>query len=190
KIAYIVGILILIGVFFGDYQDPTDSLIMGIFIFPFLAAFIMGEVTVRGKENLFIFRKAPSGESRLIRARLLQGCLVVVPIAVVYAIISLILTPGITPFFFLTFIGMMVLIVAGYVAFALGLFLFKPVFTDKPAELMVHVMILMMTSVFLFIFSFELMGTILGGISMFTLIIWILGITFLYLGKKNLSRIE
>ena len=186
KIAYIIGILVLVGVFFGDYEKPTGAMMMGIFLFPILVAFVVGEVTVRGKENLFIYRKAPSGEGRLVKGRLLQGWLVVVPIVVVYATISLILVPQITFISLLTYAGLLVLIVAAYVAFTLGLFLLMPVFSEKPAELMGNAMILMMVSIGLFIVSTIVFGFLL----LYVPLIWLVGIVFLYLGKRNLSRIE
>lgn len=147
---------------------------------------MVGEVTVRGKENLFIYRKAPSGEGRLVKGRLLQGWLVVVPIVVVYATISLILVPQITFISLLTYAGLLVLIVAAYVAFTLGLFLLMPVFSEKPTELMGNAMILMMVSIGLFIVSTIVFGFLL----LYVPLIWLVGIVFLYLGKRNLSRIE
>jgi len=191
KIIYIVGLLVLISVFFGmDREDPADALVQGIFLFPFLAAFVVGEVTVRGKESLFLYRKAPGGEGALVKARLLQGCLVVLPIATVFAVISLVLVPQITLLELLAFTGLLILIVAAYVAFSLGLFLLMPVFTDKPAELMANVMIVMITSIVLFIVCTIIMEGFLGALLLLTLMIWVLGIIFLYLGKRNLSRIE
>ena len=186
KIAYVVGLLVLVGVFFGGYEEPTGVVFMGIFLLPILAAFVVGEVTVRGKENLFIYRKAPLGEGRLIRGRLLQGWLVVIPIVAVYATISLILVPQITFISLLAYAGLLVLIVAAYVAFALGLFLLMPVFSEKPADLMANIMIVMMGSIGLFIVS-----TIVFGLPLlYVPLSWLVGIVFLYLGKRNLSRIE
>ena len=186
KIAYVVGLLVLVGIFFGDYEGPIGAMIMGIFLFPILAAFVVGEVTVRGKENLFIYRKAPSGEGRLVKGRLLQGWLVVIPIVAVYATISLILVPQITFISLLTYTGLLVLIVAAYVAFALGLFLLMPVFSEKPAELMVNAMILTMVSAGLLMVSMIVFDLPL----LYLPLIWLLGIVFLYLGKRNLGRIE
>ncbi len=186
KIAYIVGLLVLVGVFFGDYKEPTGAVFMGIFSLPILAAFVVGEVTVRGKENLFMYRKAPLGEGRLIKGRLLQGWIVVIPIVAVYATISLILVPQVTFISLLTYAGLLVLIAAAYVALALGLFLLMPVFTEKPAGLMGNVMILTMVSVGLFMVSVIVFDLPL----LYLPLIWLLGIVFLYLGKKNLSRIE
>ncbi|GAG60683.1 unnamed protein product [marine sediment metagenome] len=159
---------------------------MGIFSLPILAAFVVGEVTVRGKENLFMYRKAPLGEGRLIKGRLLQGWIVVIPIVAVYATISLILIPQVTFISLLTYAGLLVLIAAAYVALALGLFLLMPVFTEKPAGLMGNAMILTMVSVGLFMVSIIVFDLPL----LYLPLIWLLGIVFLYLGKRNLSRIE
>jgi len=186
KIAYVVGILVLVLVFMSDYEEPAEAMGIGIFMLPLLAAFVVGEVTVRGKGNLFIYRKAPSGEGRLVKGRLLQGWLVVVPIAAVYAIISLILVPQITFISLLTYTGLLMLIVAAYVAFALGIFLLMPVFSEKPADLMGNLMIIMMVSAGLFIVSMVVFGLPL----LYVPLSWLVGIVFLYLGKRNLSRIE
>lgn len=191
KIVYIVGLLVLMGVFFGwEREEAEDALMMGIFVFPFLTAFVVGEVTVRGKESLFLYRKAPGGEGRLVKARLLQGCLVVLPIATAYAVISLVVVPQITLLQVLALTGLMILIVAGYVTFSLGLFLLRPVFTDKPAELMGNVMIMMVSSMVLFIVCVIIMNSLLQALLLMTLLVWMIGATFLTRGKRNLSRIE
>lgn len=75
-------------------------------------------------------------------------------------------------------------------AFSLGLFLLMPVFTDRPAELMLNVMIVMITSIVLFMVCEIIMGSLLEALLLLTLIVWMIGIVFLYLGKKNLSKIE
>ncbi len=189
KVAYFVGLLVLIGVFFGNWHDPFESIVMGIFIFPFLAGFVMGEVTVRGKENFFIYRKAPHGESNLIKARLLQGWLIIVPIALVYSGITVIFATGITLLSWFATVGFMVLFVSAYVAFALGLFLLMPVFTDKPAELMLNVMIIMIVSMVLFFVSVFLFSGIWSMVAMLVMV-WVLGTSFLYIGGLKLSSIE
>jgi hypothetical protein len=190
KIAYIAGLLILITVFLGyDNDSPLGALVMGIFIFPLFAAFVVGEVTVRGKENFFIFRKAPLGEGRLVKARLLQAWLVVLPFAAIYGIFALLLVPQISIVTLALFTVLLVGIVAANVAFALGLFLLMPVFTDKPAELMGNAMILMMTTLFLFFFSSFTFGAT-RGMLVLVLLSWLTGIVFLLLGTRNLSRIE
>ena len=83
-IAYAVGIVAMVGIFFSDPssgpEDPLVSLsILGI---PFLAGFVIGTVS-RGKTAFFMYRKSPSGVGRFVKARFVQGCLVVVQIAIV-----------------------------------------------------------------------------------------------------------
>lgn len=189
KIAYMLGILTMIAIFFGDFEDAFSAIALGIFLFPFLTVFIVGEVTIRGKENLFIYRKAPMGEDRYIRGRLVQGWLIVMPIAAVYSTIMVILVPGIDALTFLTTVGFVLLYVAAAVMFALGVFLMFPVFTDKPSELMLNAMAIMMVSMFLFIF----VEAIIGGqwaLLLMLVIYWALAISALSAGKKRLSDLE
>ncbi len=184
-----VGLLVLVSIFFGETDAPTGALVMGIFILPFLAGFVVGEVTVRGKDNLFIYRKSPFGEGRYVKARLVQAWLVVIPVAAAFSVVSLLRVSQITPASLLAYAGFVVLILAANVAFALGLFLLMPVFSDKPAELMGNIMILMFVSIFSFIFVMEIFGQPLGPY-LLILLEWVLGIVFLSLGKRHLSRIE
>jgi len=111
--------------------------------------FVVGEVTLRGKESLFIYRKAPYGVGRLVKARLLQGWLVMLPIVVAITAVRTILLPQTTFISLLTSTGIMVLIVAGYVAFALGLALLNPAFSRKSRSFMVNMMIVPQTGVIL-----------------------------------------
>lgn len=187
KIVYIVGLLILINIFFGSDDDPIGALIMGIFIFPMLAVFVVGEVTLRGKEALFIYRKAPSGVNRLISARLVHGWLVTIPFAVVTIAVSLFMVPQITFISLLTSIGFIILFVAANVAFALGVSLLMPAFTEK--ESMVNVMIVLMASMFLFMPLLVVFGEIWGMVLLIPLI-WLVGLIFLFLGKRKLIRAE
>jgi hypothetical protein len=154
KVAYMVGLLVLINLFMVDADDPEGTLVMGIFIFPFLATFIVGEVTIRGKENLFIYRKAPKGESRLIKGRLLQGLIVVIPIAFLYQSFALLRFSGLEAYEYIGYVVISLAVAGAYVAMALGLFLLMPVFSDKPAELMGNVMIMIVTSMVLFEWEF------------------------------------
>jgi hypothetical protein len=190
KVAYMVGLLVLINLFMVDADDPEGSLVMGIFIFPFLATFIVGEVTIRGKENLFIYRKAPRGESRLIRGRLMQGVLIVVPIAFLYQSIALLRFSGLEAYEYFGYVGISLAVAAAYVAMALGLFLLMPVFSDKPAELMGNVMIMIVTSMVLFIASVILAPSYWAGMGVLVMMVWILGLVLLALGRKKLNTIE
>ena len=193
KILYMAGILILMSIFFGRYDDPESALLMPQFMLPLLAAFVVGEVTLRGKETLFIYKKTPSGVARLVKARLLHGWLVVVPITAVVIAVSTILTPQTTFISLLTTTGLSILFVAANVTFVLGLFLLNPAFSDKSANFVINFMITVfaMANGLVLIPLIVLDLPLLHILSYVTVpLSWLVGIVILYLGKRKLSRIE
>ncbi|MCK5403382.1 hypothetical protein KAI60_04640, partial [Candidatus Bathyarchaeota archaeon] len=107
KIAYIVGVIVMTNMFIGRPElsnnstngselGPIIPLLMIQFMLPVLAVFVAGEVTLRGKENLFIYRKTPFGVERFVKAKLMQGWLVVIPIGAIVTAISTGLNPQTT----------------------------------------------------------------------------------------------
>ncbi len=181
-------------------DGPPAALMMTQFLFPILVVMVTGEVTVRGKESLFMFRKAPSGEGRFVKAMLLKGWLMAVPIAGVVTAVITVLSPQTTFISLLTNSGFMMLFIAAYTAFVLGLFFLNPAFSEKSVRLWLNVIIAIFVSVGLFAVSVVisiLMGFFsepIAGIFYIqllqTMLSWLMGIVFLYLGKRKLSRIE
>ena len=197
KIFYMLGLLALVNIFLMGPGDPEGSLVMTLFILPLLSAFVVGEVTLRGKESLFTYKKAPSGVGRLVKARLLEGLLIVVPISAAVTAITSIISLQNTPMLLLINLGLVVLAVAASVAFVLGLFLVNPAFSDKSGKLFVNIMIVMQVlpiGTFLIpliafqrLFDLSLYETVFY----FTVpLSWLFAIVLLYLGKRKLSRIE
>jgi len=107
----------------------------------------------------------------------------VIPITVVIIVIRTILFSQTTYISLLTNTGIITLIVAAYVAFALGLSLLNPAFSTKSGSFMINVMIVPQTGVALFFLTRANWG-------MYLPIIWFIGIVFLYFGMGKLSRIE
>ncbi len=179
-------------------DDPPVTWIMNQFMLPILAVMVAGGVTVQGKDNLFIFKKTPSGVARLIKARLVQSWLVVVPIAGAITAVTTILSSQNTFISLLANTGLMMLIVAANVAFALGLFLLNPAFSVKSVKLWINLMIVQFVSIGLFVVSIVVLASgvpepirgILYVQLLQTVLSWLVGIVFLYLGKRKLSRIE
>ena len=209
KIGYIVGLITMMNIFIVGPKLSTKyageigvimPLMMIQFMFPMLAVFVAGEVTLRGKESLFIYRKTPSGVGRFVKARLLQGWLVVVPIAAAVTIVSTILSPQTTTLALLTNTMLGVLIAAANVAIVLGLFLLIPAFSEKSVKFMINILIVIFISIVLFV------GPLFGLMRIFpdlepdvrsfqvlllqNALSWLVGIVFLSLGSRNLSRIE
>jgi len=196
KIGYMVGLLVLMNIFLGGSEDLEGTLLMPQLILPMLAAFVVGEVTLRGKEALFIYKKTPSGVGRLVKARLLHGWLVVIPIAGAITAVSTILVQQTTFISVLTNTGLIMLILAASVAFVLGLSLLNPAFSDKSGNYVLNLMIVMQGWTGLFLVPLIALRRVFDlGLyeTLFYITVplsWLVGIVFLYLGKRRLSRIE
>jgi hypothetical protein len=196
RIAYIVGLIALVNIFFGSGgEDLESALLMGLFLFPFLAVLVVGTVTAGGKETLFIYKKAPSGLRRFVKARLLQGWLVAVPIGAAITVVPMILIPQVTLIELLGFTGFMAQLVAANVVLALGLALFNPEFSGDSRTQMIGLVINAQVAMFasLGVFLGSLIALDLGFFNTLLLqtgVIWLLGIVFLHLGRRKLSRIE
>jgi hypothetical protein len=196
RLVYILGLLALINIFLIEgSSDPGDALIMGVFLFAFLAVLVVGQVAMGGKESVFIHKKAPSGISRLVKARLIQSWLVAVPIGVVVTAISLLQVPQITFLTLIGYTGLMAQLIAANVVLALGLALLRPEFSENAREQMIGLMVNAQIALFVSIGIFIGSQAILN-ISFFytfllqSVIIWILGILFLQFGKLKLNGIE
>ncbi len=205
NISYMVGVLFLMTIFLGSEEptgpdDPPIALMSMLFIFPIVVVMVTGEVTVRGKESLFIYRKAPFGEDRFIKAMLVKSWFMAVPLAgVVVAAVTLVSSQ--TTFGSLVIItGLMMMFVAAFVVFVLGLFLLNPALSEKSVKLWINVMAVVFASIGLFAVSLliltrggslsEPIGGLLSVQALQMGLAWVMGIVFLGLGKRRLSRIE
>ncbi len=99
RVIYILGLVVLMEIFLLGSLPPGNynsiALLTISWMMAFLCVFVVGEVTTRGKDNLFVYRKAPKGETRLVWARVVQGWLVVLPVAGISALV--VLVPSDTP---------------------------------------------------------------------------------------------
>jgi hypothetical protein len=170
----------------GNYV--TLALLTASWLMAFLCVFVVGEVTARGKDNLFIYRKAPGGETRLVLARVMQGLLVVQPVAAVSALVVL-LPAGLSLMQILPLTAWMVAVSSFYVVMSTGLFLLFPAFSEKPMEVLGNAVLMMAISFLLFIFSFAFFGED-GGLYALMISSAVLGTSFLFLGWRKLTRLE
>ena len=204
-ITFIMCLLVLQNIFLmpkasADPDEPPIALIMAQIMLPLIAVMVAGEVTVRGKDNLFLYRKAPSGVGRFVKAMLVKSWIMVVPIASAITAITTLINPQTTFISLLINTGSMSLIIGGTVAFVIGLFLLNPAFSKKSVKLKINRIIAMFVSMGLFVVSLlvftvgfqttEPIGGILYIQLLQILLSWLLGIVFLYLGIRKLSRIE
>ena len=207
-LVYAVGLIAMISIFISDpFSSPRDPLVvLSLLAIPLLAGFVVGTVS-RGKEKLFLYRKTPSGVGKFVKARLLQGWLVAVPIAAVIMTVSTVQVPQITLFPLLVNTIWGSLRAMASIAFLLGLALLIPVFAEESRErtlgIMINLQVVLFSTIGLEV-GFSRFGLsfkrILPNLDPFTgllfdhllqtAIILLVGIAFLYLGKTKLSRIE
>jgi len=166
-----------------------------LFLFPIVVIMVTGDVTVQGKENLFIYRKAPLGVERYLRAMLVKGWMLVVPLSgIVGALASLAsASPLVTALF-------MMLIVAANVAFVIGLFLRNPAYSDKSPRLWMNIFIAMFVQIGAFTLSVIVLtkggslsqpiGGFPGLMGLLALTSWSVAAVFYGLGKARLERME
>lgn len=192
RIIYILGLVVMMEVFLLGSLPPGNyvplALLTVSWLMAFLCVFVVGEVTARGKENLFIYRKAPGGESRLVRARVAQGLLVVQPVAAVSALIVL-LPSGLGALEVLPLTGWLVTVSSFYVMMSTGLFLLFPAFTERPLEVLGNAVMVMVISFSLFVLSFALFGE-RGGLYALMASSGLLSMFFLFLGWRKMTNLE
>jgi hypothetical protein len=207
-LVYAVGLIVMLRIFLSDpYLEPTDPLFnLSEFAIPMLAAFAVGTVS-RGKENLFLYKKSPSGIGKFVKARLLQAWFVTVPIAVVLMSVSTILVPqfALTSLIINVIMGSLRTVAAA--ALVLGLALVTPVFAEESRERAIGMIVNLMVVLFVTIgmeiglprlgLSFakilpnsdRVTGLLYDNLLQ-TAIFSIMGIALLYTGTKKLSAIE
>ncbi len=192
RVIYIVGLVILMELFLlnstpsGNYASV--ALLTISWMMAFLCVFVVGEVTARGKDNLFVYRKAPHGETRLIWARVVQGWLVVLPVSVICALV--VLLPAGLPWQKLTaYILAVVAISSAYVLMSIGLFLLAPVFTDRPSKTVKNAIAVLVISFLLYVLCLVLFGDS-QGIWALVVLSWVMGLTLLAAGGRKIRKVE
>lgn len=207
-ILYVAVLLAMLRIFIADpFTKPEDALLqLSVFGIPFLGAFVVGTVS-RGRETVFLYKKAPFGVRKFVKARLLQSWLVAVPIAAALTVISTISVPQITLASLLTNTLLGSLRTLASVALILGLALINPIFAEESRErnlgIVINLMVVLFASIGIEIGSTRLglsFGKILPGLDQFTVLLCdhlllttffsLIGISLLYVGTRKLSRIE
>ncbi|MBU7013599.1 MAG: hypothetical protein HXS52_02700 [Theionarchaea archaeon] len=188
-IVYIVALAALMNIFLMKPQDLFPVLLVSSFIFPLLAVAVASDVTLRGKETLFLYKKVPFGVEKLIKTRLVQGWLLVPVVAGTLMVLSVKLIPGTTLMAGVMYTVAVILLVAAHTMLALGLFLLKPAYDERGGEFMMNMMIPAQGSAFFVLGSLVAFGE--TGVFYFVIpVMWVVGITVLLLGKRRFSRME
>jgi len=200
KVGYIIGIIIVMKVFLFKPEDIVDVMMPLLMLGPMIAGFVASDATLRGKECLFIYRKAPGGVNKFIKAKLIQSLMVVVPITLIVSVISLVTFPGLSLNEMLIQTVYSVILVGVNMVYALGIFLWNPVFADNQTTQMINFQPLVFTTIISWILLRETLGAFFPGVDSATfeiiLIIAHLGITCILalftmiMGRRKLNNME
>ncbi|MFX0211456.1 MAG: hypothetical protein ACFFDT_36090 [Candidatus Hodarchaeota archaeon] len=186
KIIYILGLLFCMNVFLAPEAGFKGGVMMTLIITGLLTSMVCSEVTLRGKESLFIYKKAPNGIKRLIWSRLVMSAGVILPIVLSIAIVLAFLSPETTIEVILKNSIMLVLCATAFIVFSLGLFTLNPAYSDKDGNYILNIMIGPQLSVGIFIISLIVFDNELMSIP----ILWCLAIVILFLGNIRLNKLE
>ncbi len=192
RVIYILGLVVLMEIFLLGSLPPGNynsiALLTISWMMAFLCVFVVGEVTTRGKDNLFVYRKAPKGETRLVWARVVQGWLVVLPVAAISALV--VLVPSNTTWQEVGAYTLALVAISGaYVLMSIGLFLLSPAFSDRPSETIGNAIAVLVISFLLYVICLVLFGDPMG---IWALVIasWVLGLALLAAGGRKIRRVE
>ncbi len=186
KIVYILGLLFCMNVFLAPKAGFEGGIMMTLIITGLLTSMVCSEVTLRGKESLFIYKKAPNGIRRLIWSRLIMSTVIVLPIVSLITVVLSALSPETTLEIILKNSSILLLCTIAYVVFNLGVFILNPAYSDKDGNYMLNIMIGSQLSVGIFILSLIVFDNELIVIP----ILWCFAIVTLFLGKIRLNRLE
>jgi hypothetical protein len=185
----------------GDELSAVDmSSMLTQFVVPIIVVMVTGDVTVQGKAALFIYRKAPAGEGRLVRAMLVKSWLLAIPLVGAATVGTVLFAAQPDLLALVTVTGLMVLYVAAHALFVLGLFLLNPAYSSKSLKLGVNIVIALVVSIGLFAVSLSLLtdGFVraepIGGMravqALQTALSVAVGAVVLTVGQRQLDRIE
>jgi hypothetical protein len=141
KLVYICALQAMM-MFFTNRDDLSGNVSELIpIISAVMASFVVGEIAIQGKNNLFIYRKAPGGVVKLIKARLIHGGLIV-------AGFTWLMTIGLGMLFTQTALDKLLaqsllnaLFAVSGVLLSLGLFLTNPAFNNKSPNYSLNVLL-------------------------------------------------
>jgi hypothetical protein len=200
-IIYGVGLIVVMNIFLSQPDDPESAFIMSLFIGPLLAAFVVSDISLQGKENLLLYKQTPTGTRKYLRIKLYQYLLTILPIVLVVETTVNLLVPDITLEVLLLNVSLTLLIAAAAITLTLGLFLVNPAFHDKSGEFMINIQVcvfgvmipffvLLMTLDQLLYDLFAIVDALYPVAVIYAALQLAFGVTLLSLGAKKLNNME
>ena len=211
KFAYSLVIsIILIYVMTSAFASIGEDLLLFIMAFiipysiPLIGVMISSDITIRGKEKLWIYRHISNGIRYFVLGKFVQSSILLVPVALVIPILLYLMYPTlITGYNFLILLLYSVVIAFSVTAINVGIFCINPAFKEKSAKFTINILIVLGITMFLPIFAIPISfaSAIISNESSMQNVIFVLletfasidviaGVILLWMGIKRLSTIE
>ncbi len=206
NIGYMMGILIVASIFLPSSGSPESSappafVIMGaLFIYPIVSVMVTADMAARGRESIFIYKKAPGGTSSYLKVLIARGYMLLTPMILGATLAMCIISPRIGIYDSLLITAMLVLASMADVIIVIGLFLVNPAFSEKSPRFWLNIALVAILHIALFAVSFFLLvedgqapdpveglPIVLGTLA---LLIWLVAAGFLVLARWKLNSIE
>jgi hypothetical protein len=176
-------------------------LVSTVFLTPLLAAFVVSEIGLKGKECLLLYKQTPITTGAFLKAKIGHYFLLILPITILGEIFIGLSVPSLQPIDLLINIMLITAMAIGVTLFALGLFLRNPAYHDKAPEFMINMQVIIFLIIIPFFFGLifahdiysDLFGLedpfyyIMSSIAALNLLV---GSIMLYIGKKHLDQLE
>ncbi|MCD6485665.1 MAG: hypothetical protein J7L47_11200 [Candidatus Odinarchaeota archaeon] len=210
KFAYSLAIsIVLIYVMTSAFAQLGEDLLFFIISFilpyaiPLIGVMISSDITIRGKEKLWIYRHIPYGVRYFVLGKFIQSSILLLPVAIVIPLLLYFTYP---PLFggsiLLFFLAYSLTLAFSVTAISVGIFCINPAFKEKSAKFTINVLITMGITMFLPLFAIPITiaSALFSQASIHTLVFLmsgtfavidiVAGIVLMWLGMKRLSSIE
>ncbi len=206
NLSYMIGILIVASIFLpssggSDSSAPPVFVIMGVlFIYPIVTVMVTADVAARGKESIFIYKKAPGGTSAYHKVLIARGYMLLTPLIGGATLAMCYFSPRIGIWDSLVITAMLVLTAMADVIIIIGLFLVNPAFSEKSPKFWLNIVLVIILHIAFFVVSFLLLvkngeapDPVTGlplALGILALLSWLGAAGFLALGRWKLNSIE
>jgi len=210
KFAYSLVIsIVLIYVMTSAFSSLGEDLLFFLIAFiipyaiPLIGVMLSSDITIRGKEKLWIYRHIPYGIRYFILGKFIQSLMLLLPVALIIPLLLFImyssLFTGSILLFFLTY---SIVLAVSVTAINVGIFCINPAFKEKSAKFTVNVLITMGITMLLPLFAIPITiaSALFSQASIHTLVFLmsgtfavidvVAGVILMWLGMKRLSSIE
>ncbi len=198
---YVIALVAAMNIFLMQPEDTEGAIVSTIMITPLLAAFIVGEIGIQGKENLLLYKQTPTTTYSFVKFKLCHYFLIIIPLAVMLEVVVSLLVPNIQLHELLFNVSFQLIMATGLTLFSTGLFLRNPAFHEKAPEYMINMQVIIFLIMIPFFFGLIILDKylyvtfgivesfyyIMGVVAIFTML---LGLIFLYIGARHLDNLE